>query len=186
MSSVAIYDANVLYGNLIRDLLIRVARSHLVQAKWTDQILDETFQNLRANRPDIPVERLDHLRKLILASVKDCLVDNFEPLIGGVSLPDADDRHVLAAAIKAGARVIVTWNTSDFPDDTLRIWDLQAQTPDDFLVDLIGIDDRRVWTCVQQIADSHRNPPETVADILDGLERVGLVRTAATLRSGTG
>jgi hypothetical protein len=54
---VAVYDACALYGNTQRDMLIRVARSGLVQAKWTTAILDEMQENLAANRPDIGDDR---------------------------------------------------------------------------------------------------------------------------------
>jgi len=79
-----------------------------VQAKWTNAILDEMAAALRRNRPDIPAARLDRLRDLMNRAVRDCLVLGYEPLIEGLKLPDPDDRHVLAAAIKAGAQVIVT------------------------------------------------------------------------------
>ena len=45
----------------------------------------------------------------------DALVVGFEPLIDGLTLPDADDRHVLAAAIRGQADVIITQNLKDFP-----------------------------------------------------------------------
>lgn len=51
MPFVVLYDANLLYPSTLRDLLIRVAQAGLVQAKWTDQVLDEVFGNLTANRP---------------------------------------------------------------------------------------------------------------------------------------
>ena len=53
MAFVALYDANVLYPNTLRDLLIRIGQSGLVQAKWTNTILDEVFRNLAKNRPDL-------------------------------------------------------------------------------------------------------------------------------------
>jgi hypothetical protein len=59
MAVVAVYDANVLYPSVLRDVLIRVAAAGLVQAKWTETILDETFRNLRANRPDLDAGRLE-------------------------------------------------------------------------------------------------------------------------------
>lgn len=110
MAFVALYDANVLYGNTLRDLLIRVAQTGLVQAKWTHKILDEMLGHLATNRPDIPAEKLLRLRHLMNRAVRDCLVDGYEPLMEGLKLPDAGDHHVLAAAIKAGAQVIVTSN----------------------------------------------------------------------------
>nr|WP_246458543.1 PIN domain-containing protein [Saccharopolyspora gloriosae] len=80
-----------------------MAQAGLVQAKWTDQILDETFRNLRRNRPELDSRKLERTRELMLRAVRDCLVTGHEPLIEAVSLPDPDDRHVLAAAIKARA-----------------------------------------------------------------------------------
>jgi predicted nucleic acid-binding protein len=106
---VVVYDACALYGNTARDLLIRVARARLVQAKWTNHILDELDRSLAKGR-GISEDKRQRLRVLMNAAVADCLVEGYEPLIDGLKLPDPDDRHVLAAAIKCGARVIVTSN----------------------------------------------------------------------------
>jgi predicted nucleic acid-binding protein len=129
MPFVVIYDANALYGNAQRDLLVRIARSGLVQAMWTDTILDEKTRNLRAKRPDIPPERLVRLRELMNSAVADCLVTEYEPLIESLELPDPGDRHVLAAAITTGAQVIVTTNTKDFPAKQLQPWNVEASSP---------------------------------------------------------
>ncbi len=88
MAFVVIYDANVLYGNTLRDLLIRIAQAGMVQAKWTNQIMDEMLGNLAADRPDIPAEKLSRLRALTNAAVRDCLVEGHESLIEGLKLPD--------------------------------------------------------------------------------------------------
>jgi predicted nucleic acid-binding protein len=106
MTFAVVYDANVLYPNTLRDLLIRIAQSGAVQARWTDAILDEMSGALRRSRPDIPAEKLERLRTLMNQSVRGCLVIGYEPLMEGLKLPDPDDRHVLAAAIKAGAQVV--------------------------------------------------------------------------------
>ena len=81
MTFTVVYDANVLYPNTLRDLLIRIAQSGMVQAKWTSEILDEMVTALTQNRPDIPPPRLDRLRDLMNAAVRDCLVSGYEPLI---------------------------------------------------------------------------------------------------------
>ena len=124
-----VYYANVLYPNTLRDLLIRIAQSGTVQAKWTNAILDEMGRALRRNRPDIPEEKLERLRELMNRAVRDCLVADYEPLIEGLKLPDPGDRHVLAAAIKAGAQVIVTRNLKDFPESDLGPWNVEAKSP---------------------------------------------------------
>jgi len=110
MAFIVVYDANVLYPNTLRDLLIRISQAGLVQAKWTNEILDEMLRALNRNRPDIPSDKLDRLRQLMNRAVWDSLVSGHEALIEGLKLPDPADRHVLAAAIKAGAQVIVTGN----------------------------------------------------------------------------
>lgn len=177
------YDANVLYPNSLRDLLIRIAQAGLVQAKWTDQILDETFRSLKDHRPDLDPVKLDRTRELMNKAIRDVLVTGYEPLIEILDLPDPDDLHVLAAAIKANAHLIVTENTKDFPPEVLMPWNLAAQTADDFVLGLIDLNRQAVYAQVQRMADSFRNPPSTVEDTLDSLEHVGLLRSVAALRS---
>lgn len=133
---VVVYDANVLYPSTLRDVLIRVGLARLVQPKWTEQILDEVFRNLRANRPDLDPARLDRTRRLMNDAIRDVTVAGHEQLIDQLDLPDPDDRHVLAAAIHADAQVILTHNLRDFPTDRLTPWGVAAQHPDDFLTGL--------------------------------------------------
>ncbi len=182
MSFVVLYDANVLYPSTLRDLLIRVAQAGLVQAKWTDRILDEVFDALSANRPDLDSQKLDRTRSLMNSAVRDCLVAGYEPLIEAVQLPDPDDRHVLAAAIKARAQVIVTNNLRDFPSKALEAWDMEAKSPDDFILDQMDLSREAVHSAVQRIADSREKPPATLHDVLAMLERDGLFKSAAALR----
>lgn len=183
MPFVVVYDASVFYPDALRDLHIRVAGAGLFQAKWTRQIVAEAMTALARNRPDIPAARLERLGALINDSVPDCLITGYEPLIENLKLPDPDDRHVLAAAIKASAQVIVTANLRDFPQSDLAPWDIEAQTPDEFMLNQISVDAMVVFACIQQIADSRKRRPKTVNDVLGQLERHGLIRSVATLRS---
>jgi len=185
MAFIVLYDADVLYPNTLRDLLIRIAqRSDLVQAKWTEEILDEVANALRKNLPDISDEKVSRLRDLMNAAVRDCLVSGYEPLVETLELPDPDDRHVLAAAIRANAQLIVTRNVKDFPEGRLAQWDTKAKSPDSFVRDVIGISREAVWVCIQQIVDSRRQRPVTIDDVLSQLERDGLVGSVAVLRAG--
>lgn len=179
MAFVVLYDANVLYPSMLRDLLIRVAQAGLVQAKWTDEILDEVFDNLTANRPDLDPQKLARARDLMNKAVRDSLVTGYEPLIEGLDLPDPGDRHVLAAAIKSRSQVIVTNNLRDFPAAALEPWDLEAKSADDFILDQIDLNREAVLSAVQRIADSRTRPPATFAEVVVMLERDGLVETAA-------
>ncbi|MFJ8972797.1 MULTISPECIES: PIN domain-containing protein [Streptomyces] len=184
MAFTAVYDANVLYPSTLRDVLIRVAQAGLVQAKWTDRILDETFRNLEKNRPDLDPRKLKRTRELMGGSIRDVLVKGYEPLIEILDLPDSDDRHVLAAAIRAKAQVIVTFNLKDFPADKLSVWDVQAVHPDAFVEAQVGLSPQLVYGALTQIADAWKMPPDAVvSDVIASLESEGLVASAAALRS---
>lgn len=110
------------------------------------------------------------------------MVSGYEPLIETLKLPDPEDRHVLAAAIKARAQLIVTMNLRDFPVEALDDWDIVATHPDEFVLSQIATNRPAVYGAVQRIADSWRNPPGTVEDVLKRLERDGLVESVAHLR----
>ena len=99
---IAVYDANILYPAPLRDLFIRIAQAGLVLARWTETIHDEWTRNVLKDNPRLSAERLTRTRNLMNEAVRDCLVTGYEDLIASLSLPDPDDRHVLAAAIRAG------------------------------------------------------------------------------------
>lgn len=117
-------------------MLRRPGRASSVSSVPRDRILDEVFDNLTANRPDLDPEKLGRTRDLMTRAVRDCLVTDYEPLIEAVDLPDPGDRHVLAAAIKPRAQVIVTSNLKDLPSAVLEAWDVEAKSADDFILAL--------------------------------------------------
>jgi hypothetical protein len=84
----------------------------LFQPRWSAEIHREWMNHVLANRPDLSMERIERTRTLMDANVEDCLVTGYEGLISGLTLPDPDDRHVLAAAIHARAILILTFNSS--------------------------------------------------------------------------
>lgn len=162
MGVVALYDANVLYPNTLRDVLIRVAIAGLVRARWTDAVLDEVFQHLLENRPDLDPVRLDRTRMLMNTAIRDVLVEGYEPRVGPLKLPDPDDRHVLAAAIQAKASVIVTSNTKDFPHSVLDRYGILAQSPDAFLLGLSENYAPTLRAVVDDIAHTWNDPADVV------------------------
>ena len=99
MAFVVVYDACVPYPAPLRDFLIRLARTGLVQAKWSDEILDECFRAIGRERPELSAEALARTRRLMTEAIPDCMVSGHASLTGGLTLPDPDDRHVLAAAV---------------------------------------------------------------------------------------
>ncbi|MCO6455376.1 MAG: PIN domain-containing protein [Pirellulaceae bacterium] len=114
--------------------------------------------------------------------VRDCLVTGYEELADSMALPDPDDRHVLAAAIRAGAEAIVTHNLTDFPGEILAGFDIEAQHPDDFFVSLLDLAPGAVCAAVKAQRDSLRNPPKTAEELLATLEAQGLTQAVASLR----
>lgn len=167
----AVYDACVLYPAPLRDLLMRLALTDLFRARWTATIHDEWTRNLLRTRPDLTPEQVRRTRDLMDAHVPDALVIGYEPLIDTLALPDPDDRHVLAAAIRAEAGVIVTFNLSDFPPAALAPFGVAAQHPDAFVRHLIDVDADVVAQVVRGQHASLRRPPVTMEHLLDVLEK---------------
>src|SRR5690554_3578464 len=128
-----VYDACVLYPAPLRDAPMRLALTDLFKAHWTDHIHDEWINALLRAKKHSP-ESLSRARELMDRHVRDAKVYGYEPLIEGLSLPDLDDRHVLAAAIRCNANAIVTFNLKDFPEDSLRPYDIEVIHPDDFIL----------------------------------------------------
>jgi hypothetical protein len=135
-----VYDACVLYPAPLRVLLMRLALTDLYQARWSDESHDEWITAVLRNRPDLSRQQLERTRSLMNAHVRDALVDGHQPLIPALQLPDPDDRHGLAAAIRCGADLIITFNLDDVPEHTLASHGLGACHPDLFLIDQLHRD----------------------------------------------
>src|SRR5262245_48171398 len=120
--------------------MIEIARTGLLRARWTSRIHAEWIDAVVRSRPEIQRTRLERVAQLMNAAVADCLVTGFEALDAGLtSLPDPDDRHVLAAAIHCGAQEIITFNLRDFPDATLSAYGIRAVHPDEFVEHLLDL-----------------------------------------------
>jgi predicted nucleic acid-binding protein len=178
----ALYDANVLYPAPLRDLLMRMAMEDIFLARWTERIHDEWTRNVLKNRLDLTPEQLRRTCELMNRAVRDCLITNFEQLIDGLTLPDPDDRHVLAAAIKGRADVIVTTNLKDFPPDALEPHGLEAIHPDDFIATQFDLNQHEVCQAVLKQRASLRNPPKTAEQLLDTFAKLLLPKTVQRLR----
>lgn len=179
---VAFLDANVLYPAELRSFLMYLALAGTFQARWSDHVHEEWISNLLANRPDLNRAQLERTRQLMDAHAPGSLVTGFEYRIEGLTLPDPDDRHVLAAAVHGKASVIITNNLKDFPNRVLQEHDLRTQAPGDFVMTLLTADP----DAVRNAAEAHRvtlkHPPKTVDEYLSTLALQGLIDTASALR----
>jgi predicted nucleic acid-binding protein len=178
----ALFDACVLFPAQLRSLLMYLALTGLFRAKWTDEIHEEWMRGVLEKYPDRTRAEIERVRDLMNAHVPDCLVTNYSALIPTLQLPDPNDRHVLAAAIRGRADVIVTNNLSDFPAETLAMFGIEAQHPDQFIAHLLDLAPTAVCTAAKRQRESLKNPPKTVGEYLGTLEAAGLPQTVAGLK----
>ena len=178
----ALLDANVLYPAGLRDVLLRLADRYLYAPLWSADIHAEWMQSLLADRPDLDREVLERTRAAMDRHFPEAAVTGYQAVAAGLDLPDAGDRHVLAAAVHAGADVIVTANLRDFPADRLAPYALTAQHPDAFVAGLFETEPGGVLEAVRSHRAALRNPARSPDEHLAALEGLGLARTAALLR----
>jgi predicted nucleic acid-binding protein len=176
-----LYDACVLYPAPLRDLLMHLALTGLFRAKWSDEIHEEWIRNVLRDRPVLRREQLERTRDLMNAHVQDCLVTEYAELIPTLPLPDPDDRHVLAAAIRAEADAIVTFNLKHFPEVLTAEHGIEVLHPDEFIVQLLEFTAPVVCAAARRHRQSLKNPPKTAGEYLASLERQGLTRTVTML-----
>jgi len=171
---IAVLDACVLYPPSLRDLLMWLATVRAYEPRWTEEIHAEWTRNVLADHPDVTPSQLDRTRRLMSQTVPKGLVSGYEARISTLSLPDANDRHVLAAAIEANAAVIVTFNLPDFPAATLRLHGIQPAHPDSFFLALFDDDPALFLRAVQTHRASLHHPPKTAEDYIQTLRATGL------------
>ena len=175
---VAVLDANVLFPFRKRDILLRMHHAGVFRARWTERILDEWTRSLLARKPHLePSVRSQ--RRAMREHFADALVGGYEPLIGTLDLPDADDRHVLAAAIRCGAGHIVTDNLADFPAEALVGFDIEAIGADAFLSRNFDLYPSEALAVLGTLRRAYRNPPFSPDEFIDDLTAKGLPRLAA-------
>lgn len=178
----AFYDANVLYPAELRNFLMHLALMGVFRARWSAQVHEEWISNLLKQRPDLKRTQLDRTRALMDRHAPDALVTGYEHLIPLLTLPDMDDRHILAAAVQARADCIVTMNLRDFPREVVSKFGIDAQHPDQFVLALLDLAPEKVVQAAQDHRLSLKNPAKSQLEYLELLKRQGLVQTTATLR----
>lgn len=178
---ICVLDTNVIYPLLTRDLMFWFAYYDLFTPKWSKHIFDE-WDNVM-ERKGIPNE--ERIKRISVANraFPDAMVNNYEQLIDSLKLPDEKDRHVLAAAIKTNANIIVTNNLKDFPKDYLGSFGLSAKSSDDFLTDIIDLNPERAIEAFRQLVLNRTKPELNEFEILDRLRNLGLKDTANYLHA---
>lgn len=171
MAFVALLDANVLYPAYLRDLLLRLAEAEVYQIRWSREILDEMSRNVLENRPGLTEESMERLVGFMEGAFPDAMVEGHEPLIP-VMTNHPKDRHVLAAAIRGRADVIVTSNVRHFPPEACEPYDVDVQTPDEFLCYQWELEDTdHLLDVLEGWASRLKGPPLTLEELLETLAR---------------
>ena len=179
---IAVLDACVLYPAPLRDLLMHIAVNEVFQAKWTDQIHDEWVRTILNKRPDLNKKQLARTRKLMNAAILDSVVQDYDHLIATLKLPDPQDHHVLAAAIKVQATHIVTFNLKDFPKKYIQQFNIEAIHPDNFIYSLFQQNPLRVCECIYNARSNLKNPPYTPSQYIKIIAKQSLPKTVTVMQ----
>lgn len=171
-----VLDTNIVYPLWTRDLLLWFAHHDLYTPKWSKHIFDEWIKVMR--KKNILEDEISKRTSMVSNAFPDALVENYEPLIRTLTLPDEKDRHVLAAAIKTNANLIVTNNLKDFPKEYLASFGLSAKCADDFFTDIIDLNHEASIKAFRDLVLCKKNPPLDKFQVLDYLRKNGLKETA--------
>lgn len=177
----AVLDTNVIYPIVIRDLLFWFAFYELYTPKWSATIFKE-WKDVMI-RKGVTNEDAEKRVQRANTAFPDALVFNYDSLITTLTLPDEDDRHVLAAAIKSNADVIVTNNIKDFPKKYLNSFGVKAKSADDFLTDIIDLNPEIALKAFKEMVLNRKNPNMDEFEVLESLRKVDLFDTANYIHS---
>jgi len=177
----AVLDACVLYSAPLRGLLLSLASAGLMEPFWTIEIQNEWTRSLLRNRPDLNRQNIERTCRRMDIHFPRGLIRGYESLISALTLPDPDDRHVLAVAIHTKADYIITFNLTDFPATILQQYGIEAVLPDTFVCRLIQKMPDRVLRAVKNHRLSLTRPSKTAEEYLETLEKQGLAQTVAFL-----
>ena len=129
-----IIDACVLVQPAVRDTLLRLSERRLFLCRWSDEILNEVIRTLE--KFGLKKESIDYLISELTKYFPEAVVESGYKELIPIMKNEQKDRHVVAAAIKAGCEVIVTYNLKHFNEEHLKPFDISAIHPDEFLIDL--------------------------------------------------
>lgn len=179
---IAVLDANVLYPAPLRDFLLRLAQTDLFSPRWSSEIHHEWTRNLLKNRPDLKAVQLERTCHAMDSAFAEANVMGYKNLLAELELPDKDDRHVLAVAIKSAADTIITFNKKDFPVGNLKLYGIDCKDPDEFIVSLLKSNLSRVLVAFERLVNALKNPPQNKEQVLNTLQNCGLKESVVVIR----
>jgi predicted nucleic acid-binding protein len=179
VSFAVVLDTCVLYPAHLRDTLLRLAERSLYRPLWSADIVEELHRNLlKAGLDETAVSRLGLEMQ---RAFHDAEVEGYLTLVDSMTC-DEKDRHVLAAAVRANAGAIVTFNVTDFPPASVDPVGVDIIHPADFLLDLLCLAPSVVLSELTNQAAANRRAPKTIVALLDVLGRAGVASFADEVR----
>jgi len=169
------FDTCAIYDAGLADLLLTMAENGLFRPLWSDNVLAELRDALV--EAGIDEDGVEHRIASMNDTFPDARVTGYEALIPQMDCNE-DDRHVLAAAARSGAAVLVTFNLKHFPMTALADYELTVVHPDEFLLDQLDLYQAKTVEAVIQVTAQYENPPVTIAEFLDLLKRSGVPKFA--------
>lgn len=180
MAFPALLDTCTIFGGALNDLFLTLAETGTFRPMWSAGILEELERNLlKRGLPQDPIRnRITNMQ----SAFPDSEVHGYESLAPQMTC-DENDRHVLAAAVRGDAAVLVTFNLRHFPNDALSPYDLDAIHPDEFLLNQLDLHPEETVGAVLRQADAYEKPPLTTTALLTQLAKAGVPKFAeAVLR----
>jgi len=175
----AFLDTNVLYPLVIRDILLWFAYEELFVPFWSKHVLMEWSRVMK--RSGLTQPESQRRMHMIQEAFPFAMVRGYESLIEQLDLPDKDDRHVLAAAIRVGADFIVTQNLKDFPKSALSSFGIVALNADAFLVGLIVCNPTKALRAFKLMVKQRKRPVQSTQEVLQSLIKNDLKESAALI-----
>jgi len=186
-------DACTLASALKRNLLLTLAEAEFFRVRWSVQVLDETQRAIatiltdKGYQPADAEDRAARARHAMATAFEEAVVSDFQDLLSSCAgLPDPDDVHVLAAAMKTQAATIVTENLKDFPKHVLAPLNIEARAANAFIADTIALDPGRAVAAIRTMRLRLKRPEKTAEILLLDMEAAGLTETVDVLRPHVG
>lgn len=175
----AFLDTCALFGAYLCDTLPRLAEAGAYRPLWSAGVLEELERNLLER--GLPEEAVTYRIREMRRSFPDAEVRGYQTLTESMTC-DPKDRHVLAAAVRGDAEVLVTFNTGDFPDTATSVHDITVVHPDDFLLDQLDLYPGATVASLRAQARSYKAPDMDIEDLLGRLASAGVPKFAAETR----
>ncbi len=175
----ALFDTNVLFGLHLNDAILGMAKRGLFRPLWSMQILTELSDNLVEH--GLSSANAGRRLAAMQRAFPDAMVGGHEDLVGAMT-NDAKDRHVLAAGVRANREVLVTFDLTDFPEESVAPYDVEIVHPDTFLLDQLDLYPGPTVGVLRQLIADYSSPKLEMEDLLVRLADAGVPEFASAVR----